>query len=250
MSGHNKWSTIKRKKGANDAKRGQIYTRLAKEITMASREGGGDANMNFRLRLALEKARANNMPKDSIERAINRGTGVGKDSETFEEITYEGYGPKGVAIMISCVTENRNRTIAELRHTLSRSGGNMADMGSVAWQFTRVAYFELDASKADFDKIFELAVEAGAEDVDSDDETITITAPSEAFKAISDMLRAANLEIQEADIRFQPNQEMELSPDETMQVMRCIEAIEDLDDVQNVYSNMSISDEVLASLED
>jgi YebC/PmpR family DNA-binding regulatory protein len=250
MSGHNKWSTIKRKKGATDAKRGQIFTRIAKEITMAARESGGDPNANFRLRLALEKARSNNMPKDSIERAINRGTGVGKDAETFEEITYEGIGPKGVAILISCVTENRNRTIADLRHALTRSGGNMADMGSVAWQFTRIAYFELDATKADFDKVFEMAVEAGAEDVDSDGETIDITAPSEAFKTITEKLRSAKLEILEADIRFRPNQEMELSPEDTMQVMRCIESIEDLDDVQNVYSNMSISDEVLASLEE
>ncbi|MBI9048239.1 MAG: YebC/PmpR family DNA-binding transcriptional regulator [Anaerolineaceae bacterium] len=250
MSGHNKWSTIKRKKGATDAKRGKVFTRLAKEITMAARESGGDPNMNFRLRLALDKARSNNMPKDSIDRAINRGIGVGKDAETFEEITYEGYAPKGVALMIECVTENRNRTIADLRHTLSHFGGNMADMGSVAWQFTRISFFELDANKADFDKVFEIAAEAGAEDVDSDGESIEIIAPVEHFKSISNALSDAKLEMEEAGIRFQPNQEMELTPEETMQVMRCIEGIEELDDVQNVFSNMSISDEVLSTLDE
>jgi len=249
MSGHNKWSTIKRKKGATDAKRGQIFTRLAKEITMAARDGGGDPNMNFRLRISLEKARASNMPKDSIERAINRGTGVGKDAEQFEEITYEGYGPKGIALLITCVTENRNRTIADLRHTLTKAGGNMADMGSVAWQFNRVCFFELNASKANFDAVFELAAEAGAEDVDSDGETISITAPVECFKGISDKLRAGKYEVQEAGMRYIPNQESELSAEDTLHVMRCIENLEDLDDVQNVYSNLSISDEVLASLD-
>jgi YebC/PmpR family DNA-binding regulatory protein len=249
MSGHNKWSTIKRKKGATDAKRGQIFTRLAKEITMAAREGGGDPNANFRLRLALEKARSNNMPKDSIDRAINRGTGVGKDTEQFEEIMYEGYGPKGIALIINCVTENRNRTISDLRHTLTKAGGNMADMGSVAWQFTRGAFFEIAAKNVDFDTVFELAVEVGAEDVESDGDSISISAPVEVFKELSEKLRAGNYTIQEAGMRYTPNQETELGVEDTMQVMRCIEALEDLDDVQNVYSNMSISDEVLASLE-
>jgi YebC/PmpR family DNA-binding regulatory protein len=250
MSGHNKWSTIKRKKGATDAKRGQLFTRFAKEITMAAREGGSDATMNFRLRIAVEKARASNMPKDSIERAIDRGTGVGKDAEVYEEITYEGYGPKGIALMIECVTENRNRTISELRHALSRSGGNIADIGSVAWQFTRISFFELDAKKADFDKVFELAAEAGAEDVDSDGETISIVAPVESFKSISEVLTKAGLTLLEAGVRYQPNQETELENNDTLQVLRCIESIEDLDDVQNVYSNMAISDEVLSSIDD
>ncbi len=249
MSGHNKWSTIKRKKGATDAKRGQIFTRLAKEITMAARESGGDPNANFRLRLALEKARSNNMPKDSIDRAINRGTGVGKDTEQYEEIMYEGYGPKGIALIINCVTENRNRTISDLRHTLAKAGGNMADMGSVAWQFTRGAFFEIDGKKVDFDAVFELAAEAGAEDVEADGDTISISAPVEVFKELSEKLRAAKYTIQEAGMRYTPNQETELSAEDTMKVMNCIEALEDLDDVQNVYSNMSISDEVLASLE-
>jgi YebC/PmpR family DNA-binding regulatory protein len=250
MSGHNKWSTIKRKKGATDAKRGQLFTRFAREITMAAREGGGDPNMNFRLRLAVEKARASNMPKDSIERAIDRGTGAGKDAEVYEEITYEGYGPKGIALMIECVTENRNRTIGEIRHALSRSGGNIADIGSVAWQFSRVSFFELDEAKADFDKVFEIALEAGAEDVNAEDGTIEIVAPVELFKALSEALSAAGLEMQEAGIRYQPNQETELDTGETLQVMRCIEALEDLDDVQNVYSNMAISEEALSSIDD
>jgi YebC/PmpR family DNA-binding regulatory protein len=143
MSGHSKWATIKRKKGAADAKRGQVFTRITREIVMAAREGGGDIDSNFRLRLAIEKGRAQNMPKENIERALKRGTGEAKEGEVFEEVSYEGYGPKGVAVIVQCVTENRNRTVAEIRHLLTRVGGNLGEAGSVAWQFKRVAYFSL-----------------------------------------------------------------------------------------------------------
>jgi YebC/PmpR family DNA-binding regulatory protein len=249
MSGHNKWSTIKRKKGAADAKRGQVFTRLAREIALAAREGGGDPDANFRLRLAVERSREQNMPKDSIERAIKRGTGDSKDGMTFEQIFYEGYAPHGIALMIECVTENRNRTVAELRHALSRSGGALGEAGSVAWQFTRQAYFSVPSEKADFEKVFELAVEGGANDVSQDEESIEITAPVESFKTLSDRLRLAGIQIEEAELRFIANQEIELDVDPTLSVMRAIEAVEDLDDIQNVFSNLRISEEAMASLE-
>jgi YebC/PmpR family DNA-binding regulatory protein len=249
MSGHSKWATIKRKKGAADAKRGQVFTRLTREIVMAAREGGGDVDSNFRLRLAIERARAQNMPKENIERGIRRGTGQDKDGVVFEQVYYEGYGPHGVAFMIECVTENRNRTVAEIRHILSRSGGNMGEAGSVGWQFTRQAYFSIPAKGIDFDTIFMLAAEGGAEDVTQEEDSFEINAPVDAFKSIVDQLRAANIHPEEAELRMVANQEMELSADETLQVMRCIETLEELDDVQNVYSNLHISDEVMASLE-
>lgn len=248
MSGHSKWATIKRKKGAADAKRGQVFTRLTREIVLSAREGGGDPESNFRLRLAVERARAQNMPKDNIERAIRRGTGADKEGGVLEEVFYEGYAPHAVALMIECVTENRNRTVAEIRHLLSRSGGNMGEAGSVGWQFTRQAYFAISSEKAKFDDVFELAVEGGANDVTEGDGIIEIFAPIEAFKSLSDKLRAAHIMPDEAELRMVANQEIELEPDQTMQVMRCIESIEDLDDVQNVYSNLHISDAVMASL--
>lgn len=249
MSGHSKWATIKRKKGATDAKRGQVFTRLTREIVMSAREGGGDIDSNFRLRLAVDRARSQNMPKDNIERAIKRGTGADKDGVVFEQVFYEGYGPHGVALMIECVTENRNRTIAEIRHILTRSGGNMGEAGSVGWQFNRQAYFAIPAEGILFDDVFMMAAEGGADDVTQDEDMIEIAAPADAFKTVSDQLRAANLHPEEAMLRMVANQEMDLSTEETMQVMRTIESLEELDDVQNVYSNMHISDELMAALE-
>jgi YebC/PmpR family DNA-binding regulatory protein len=249
MSGHSKWSTIKRKKGAADAKRGQVFTRLTREIVLAAREGGGDTDSNFRLRIAVEKARASNMPKDNIERAIKRGTGENKDGADFEEVTYEGYAPHGVALMISCVTDNRNRTVAEIRHILNRYNGSMGEGGSVAWQFDRVAYFSFPAQGKDTDKIFELAVEAGADDV-TFDEDIEIIGPVESFKQIADRLRLGKIQPDEAGLKMIPTNEIELSVDETLQVMRVIEALEDLDDVQDVFSNLHVSEEAVAQFEE
>ncbi|HEB64359.1 MAG TPA: YebC/PmpR family DNA-binding transcriptional regulator [Chloroflexi bacterium] len=249
MSGHSKWSTIKRKKGAQDAKRGQLFTRLAREITLAAREGGGDPETNFRLRLAVDRARSNNMPKDNIERAIKRGTGEDKSGGELEEVTYEGYAPHGVALMIAVVTDNRNRAVAEVRHVLNRYGGSLGENGSVAWQFNRTAYFSFPAEGKDPDAIFELAVEAGADDVNFDDETIEITGPVEAFKTIADALQAANIEADEAGLKYMPTNEMELNVEDTLQVMRVIEALEELDDVQEVYSNLSVTEEALARVE-
>lgn len=250
MSGHSKWATIKRKKGAADAKRGQVFTRLTREIVLAAREGGGDVDSNFRLRLAVDRARAQNMPKENIERAIKRGTGQDKDGTAFEQVTYEGYAPHAVALMIECVTENRNRTVAEIRHILTRSGGGMGEAGSVGWQFSRQSYFAVPADGVNFDDVFMLAAEGGAEDVTEEGDMIEITGPVESFKTIVDQLRAANIQPEEAQLRLAPNQEIELSLDETMQVMRCVDALEELDDVQNVYSNLHISDEIMSSLEE
>lgn len=249
MSGHSKWSTIKRKKGAADAKRGAVFTRLTREIVMAAREGGGDPNSNFRLRLAVDKARSENMPKDNIERAIRRGSGEDKDAAAFEQITYEGYAPHGVAVMIECVTDNRNRTVAELRHALTHAGGTMGELGSVAWQFDRVAYFSFPSSAMNYDKAFELGIEAGANDVNEDNGTIEIIGPVDTFKEIANRLHAASVQPDEAGLRMLPKQELELRVDQTVQVMKALEGIEELDDVQNVFSNLKVSEEAVAALE-
>ncbi|MFN2120781.1 MAG: YebC/PmpR family DNA-binding transcriptional regulator [Anaerolineales bacterium] len=249
MSGHSKWSTIKRKKGAADAKRGAVFTRLTREIVMAAREGGGDPDANFRLRLAVDKARSENMPKDNIERAIRRGTGEDKDAASFEEVMYEGYAPHGVALMIECVTDNRNRTVAELRHALTHAGGTMGELGSVAWQFDRAAYFSFPSDAMSYDKAFELGIEAGANDVNEDNGTIEVIGPVETFKDIADRLHAAEVQPDEAGLRMIPKQELELDLDQTVQVMKALETIEEIDDVQNVFSNLKMSEQALAALE-
>ncbi len=249
MSGHSKWSTIKRKKGAADAKRGAVFTRLTREIVMAARDGGGDPNGNFRLRLAVDKARSENMPKDNIERAVRRGTGEDKDAATFEEVTYEGYAGHGVALMIECVTDNRNRTVAELRHALTQAGGSMGELGSVAWQFERVAYFSFPSSAMSYDKAFELGIEAGANDVIDENDTIEIIGPVETFKDIADRLHAAEVQPDDAGLRMIPKQELELELEQTLHVMKSLETIEEIDDVQNVFSNLKMSEQALAALE-
>ena len=249
MSGHSHWATIKRKKGAADAKKGKIFTRIAREIVIAAREGGGDPDMNVRLGLAIDKAKAANMPKDSIERAIKRGTGDDKEGVNFEEMLYEGYAPNGVALMIECVTENRNRTVAELRHILSKAGGGLGDPGSVSWQFDRMTYFAIPSEGHNFDTIFELAVEAGADDVQQDNDLIEIYGAPSSFKIIADHLNQANIKPEESGIRFLPKQEVSLDTEKTLKVMKTIEDLEELDDVQNIYSNLDISEEAIQSLE-
>jgi YebC/PmpR family DNA-binding regulatory protein len=248
MSGHSKWSTIKRKKGVADAKRGAIFTRLAKEITIASRDGG-DPDTNFRLRLAVDKARAENMPKDNIERAIKKGSGEDKDGTIFEEVTFEGYGPHGSALMVTCVTDNRNRTVPDMRHAFSKSGGTMAEPGAVGWQFDRKSYFSFHSNELNFDKAFELGIEAGADDVIDGGEVIEIYGPVESFKTIADALHNAKVKPEEAGLRMVPKQEVELDVEATLKFMKMIEMIEDLDDVQDVFHNVKISDEALAALE-
>ncbi len=249
MSGHSKWSTIKRKKAANDAKRGALFTRLAREIALAAREGGGDSETNFALRLSIERAKTNNMPKGNIERAINRGTGKDKQGTKLEKIMYEGYAPHGVALMIEVVTDNRNRSVADIRHVLTRLGGNMADAGAVSWQFRRAAYFAFPTENYDQEEIFELAVEAGADDITLGDEDIEIIAPVEAFKEVNDELQRAGIRLDEAALRMLPNTVIQLPPDQAIKVMRLIEDLEDLTDVQQVFSNIDITEEAVSLLE-
>lgn len=248
MSGHSKWSTIKRKKGATDAKRGQAFTRLARAIAIAASEGGGSVDTNFALRVAVEKAKAESMPAANIERAIARGTGEGKDASALEQVTYEGFAPHGVAVMIECVTDNRNRTVSDVRHAISHQGGTLGESGSVSWQFKRVAFFAFAAGSRTEDQIFELAIEAGADDVWYEDGQVEITGPVEAFKRIGDALKKAGITVDDAGLRMQPTQEIELEPDASMQVMRTIEALEELDDVQAVAYNLKISDAALEKI--
>lgn len=248
MSGHSKWSTIKRKKAVTDARRGQAFTRLAREISIAAREGGGSPDTNFALRIAMDKARTENMPNENIERAIKRGTGEDKDSAAIEQVAYEGFGPHGISLMIECVTDNRNRTVSDLRHALSRHGGRLGESGSVAWQFDKVAYFAFHAGSHSEDEIFELAVNAGAEDVWYENGQAEITGPVESFKHIGDALKKADIKVDDAGLRMQAKQEIELSPEESLQVMRLIEALEEMDDVQNIAYNLKISDAALAQI--
>jgi len=249
MSGHSHWATIKRKKGAADAKRGAAFTRLAREIVMAARQGGGDADSNFRLVLAIEKARAGNMPKENIERAIKRGTGEAKEGNVFEELTLEGYGPHGSAIMVDCVTDNRNRTISELRHAFSKAGGNMAEAGAVGWQFDRKSYFSFPSSQMAYDKAFDLGVVAGADDVIDAGESIEIIGPADAFKTLSDALHQVHVTPEESGLRMIAKQELEIDTEGTLSVLRLIDVLEELDDVQEVFHNVKLTEEALAALE-
>jgi YebC/PmpR family DNA-binding regulatory protein len=246
MSGHSKWSTIKHKKAATDAKRGKLFTRLAKEITIAAREGGGDPDMNNSLALAIAKAKAQNMPKDNIERAVKRGTGEIEGGELYE-VMYEVYGPHGIAILIEVVTDNRNRAIAEVRHVVSKFGGNMADAGSVAWQFTRKGYIGITAA-VDEDELFMVAVDAGADDIQFGEVT-EIFVEVDDFRTVRQAVSEAGINVDEANLIYDPNNPIELSQQDALQVMNLIEKIEDLDDVQNVYSTLDITDEAIAAME-
>lgn len=248
MSGHSKWSTIKRKKGAEDAKRGKIFTRIARDITIAAREGGGDENANAKLKLAIGKAKAANMPKDNIERAISRGTG-GLDGDDMVEITYEGYGPDGVAFIIDVLTDNKNRALAEVKHAFNRSGGSLASAGSVTWQFEQKGYITLSATNVDFDEVFMVAAEAGADDVESEDGIIAVHTPRELFGAVEQALSDQGYEIDDAELRWQPTNETELAVEKAMQNMRLLERLEELDDVQSVSSNLMITTELADAFE-
>jgi YebC/PmpR family DNA-binding regulatory protein len=245
MSGHSKWSTIKHKKAAVDKKRGKIFTRLANEITIAAREGGGDLSFNNRLALAVEKAKGANMPKENIERAIKRGTGELEGSELLE-MMYEVYGPNGIGILVETVTDNKNRAVADLRHVVNKNGGNMADSGSVAWQFTRKGYIAI-SDVADEDELFMVAAEAGADDVQFG-EVAEIYVDLENFSAVRDALQGAGMHIEEATVVYDPNAPIELERQAAVQVMNFIEKIEDLDDVQNVYSTLDITDDALEAM--
>jgi len=247
MSGHSKWATIKRQKGANDARRGQLFTKLAREISLAARDGG-DPNFNFKLRLIVDKARASNMPKENIERAIKRGSGTGDDGAVLEEVTYEGYGPHGVAILMQVVTDNRNRTVSEIRRALTRGGGNLGESGSVGWLFDSKGLIGLTGDRMNQDKVFELALEAGAEDVQFGEETAEIyTLPSD-LQAVRQAFQDARYHVEDAEVTMLPKTYIALAPADTLQVMNLIETLEELDDVSKVYANLEISDEALAQM--
>lgn len=249
MSGHSKWSTIKRKKGAEDAKRGKVFTRLAREIMMAARQGGADPESNSSLRLAIDKAKDNNMPKDNIERAIQRGAGTGDDAVQMEEIVYEGYGPHGVAIVLDVVTDNKNRTLADIKYVLNRTGGNLATSGAVTWQFNQKGYIEIDRQGADFEEVFLIAAEAGADDVQEEDDSLVVYTPREDLGAVVRTLREGGYKVNEAELIWMPVNEVELDTHQAMQVMSMIEKLEDLDDVQSVASNLRLTDELAAAFE-
>jgi len=251
MSGHSHWQTIRRKKEANDSKRGAVFTKVAREIVIAVREGGGgDPDINIRLRMVLDKARSLGMPRDNIDRAIRRGTGEDKDAAEITEITYEGYGPNGVAIMVDVVTDNRNRAIAAVRHALSRAGGSIASPGAVAWQFDRKGAIHIPAD-VDFDTLFEAAVEAGAEDVvqgEDEDDHIVYTDPTDLHE-VSTRLKKMNVAVNEANLVHIPQNEMELDEKSAVQVLKLISNLEELDDVSQVFSNLEMSDEVMLAFE-
>jgi YebC/PmpR family DNA-binding regulatory protein len=247
MSGHSKWSTIKRKKGAEDARRGKIFTRVAREITLAAREGGGDPGTNPALRLAIDKARAANMPKDNIERAIKRGTGELEGGQ-LEEVYYEGYAPHGVALLVKCLTDNRNRTLSEVRRVFNRSGGNLSEAGAVAWMFDTKGYLTVARDDRDPDDIFMMAIDAGAEDIQVSDDFVEIYTLSTDLHAVREGLIESGLTVEDAELSQVPKTVMTLGEKETLQIMNMIENLEELDDVQQVYSNLEISEAILATV--
>jgi YebC/PmpR family DNA-binding regulatory protein len=249
LSGHSKWATIKRKKASADAKRGQAFTRLAKEITIAAREGP-DPDANFRLRLAVDKARAENMPKENIERAIRRGAGLDKDAAALEEVMYEGYGPHGIAFLVQVVTDNRNRSLADIRRAFNRAGGSLGAAGSVAWQFEQKSYFTLDSGTMDTDKLFDIAVESGADDVVFSDELVEIYANPGDFQIIRESMQLRGIKIDTAELTMVPKTTVRLDEKPAFQNMGLISSLEELDDVQDVYSNLDISDELMAKYEE
>ena len=247
MAGHSKWANIQHRKGAQDKKRGKLFTKLIREITIAARVGGPDANANPRLRLAIDKAKGQSMPKDNIERAVKRGAGE-LDGVDYVEIRYEGYGPGGTAVMVDCLTDNRNRTVAEVRHAFSKFGGNLGADGSVNYLFNNVGQLLFPAG-SDEDAVMEAAIEAGAEDViiDNDHSIEILTEPAD-FESVRDGMIAAGLEPEDAQLTMRASTSAELGAKEAASMIKMLEVLEDLDDVQEVYSNADISDDVLAEL--
>ena len=248
MSGHSKWSTIKRKKGKEDEKRGKIFTKLIKEISVAARTGGGDPEANPRLRSAVDAAKGANMPKDNIERAIKKGTGE-LPGVNYEESIYEAYGPGGVALYIEVLTDNKNRTVGEIRHILSKHGGSMAEAGSVAWMFSQKGQIFIDAEHYDEEAVFLAASELGAEDITSEEDLHMVTAAVEKFTALKDGLAAEGIEIKDSELVMVPSTTIKLDEKLAEKVLKLLEVIEDNDDIQRVNSNFDIDEEVLRKLE-
>jgi YebC/PmpR family DNA-binding regulatory protein len=245
VAGHNKWSKIKRKKGVNDQKRGALFTKLIREITVAAREGGGSVDFNARLRLAVDTAKAASMPADNIDRAIKKGTGE-LAGVSYEEVTYEGYGPGGVALFIECLTDNTNRTVADVRHALTKADGSLGTDGSVAWQFERKGQVVVDASRYSEEAVFEAAIDAGAEDVTGDGEEFVVTADPTGFAAVQDGLRAAGVEVSSAELTRLPKNEVTVAGRDAEKLLKLLDMLDDLDDVQKVHTNADIDEAVLA----
>jgi YebC/PmpR family DNA-binding regulatory protein len=247
MAGHSKWANIKHRKAAQDAKRGKLFTKLIREITVAAKEGGGDAESNPRLRTAIDKALAANMTRDTVERAIKRGCGA-QDAENYEALTYEGYGQSGVAVLVECLTDNRNRTVSEVRHAFSKTGGNLGTDGSVAYLFNRRGVIGFEAG-ADEERILEVALEAGAQDVSNNpDGSIDVWTALEDFHKVADAFKRAGLAFASAELTMQAATEVTLEQEEAEKILKLVDMLEDLDDVQNVYTNADFSEEVMANL--
>lgn len=248
MSGHSKWSTIKRKKGANDAKRGKIFTKLIKEITIAARMGGGDIDGNPRLRSAVTAAKGENMPKDNIDRAIKKGTGD-LGGAIYEEILYEGYGPGGVAVLVETMTDNKNRTVADIRHFFAKSGGNLGESGCVAWMFDKKGTLSVDKEGMAEDELMDLALEAGAEDVMEEEDNFQIITAPESFNDVVDRLEKGKINFSEASLSMVPKNSIEVTEEKTARsLLRLLENLEDHDDVQKVHANFDIADELMEQL--
>jgi len=248
MAGHSKWANIQHRKGAQDKKRGKLFTKLIREITIAARIGGGDINANPRLRLAVDKAKSQSMPKDNIDRAVKRGSGD-MDGADYQEIRYEGYGPGGTAVMVDCMTDNRNRTVADVRHAFTKFGGNLGADGSVNYLFNHVGLLSY-ATGSDEDAIMEAAIEAGAEDVlVDDDKSIEVLTDPNEFEAVRDRMRGAGLDPQDAELTMRATTSAALELQAASSMIKLLEMLEDLDDVQNVYSNADIADEILTQIE-
>ena len=245
MAGHNKWSQIKRKKAVNDQKRGKIFSKLIREISVAAREGGGDPDYNPRLRLAVDTAKAENMPLDNIERAIKRGTGE-LEGVDYQDVTYEGYGPNGVALFITATTDNLKRTVAEVRHTLEKNGGNLGTDGSVAWQFDRKGQIFVDASRYHEEAVLEAALEAGAEDMTREEEEFVVHTDVSSFHQVQNGLKEGGVEFSHAELAMIPKIEMDVGGAEAEALLKLLDALDDHDDVQKVYSNANIDEKVMA----
>ena len=246
MSGHSKWHSIKHKKGATDAKRGKLFTKFIKEITVAARTGGGDPDANARLRKAILDAKAGNMPNDTIDRAVRRGTGA-EEGVTYDEITYEGYGPGGVAMLIEAMTDNRNRTVAEIRHIFSKNGGNLGESGSVGWLFEKKGYIVVDKAAKPEEELFDIAIEAGADDLRDDEDNFEIITTPEKFEGVQSAIKSAGIEPQLAEVSMVPQTYVKLEGGSAQTMLRLMEAMEDHDDVQKVYANFDIDEADMAA---
>jgi YebC/PmpR family DNA-binding regulatory protein len=249
LSGHSKWSSIKHKKGAADAKRGQLFSKLARGIMVAAKEGGGDPTNNLALQNAIEKARSYSMPKDNIDRAIAKGSGAGADSEAFESIVYEGYGPEGVAVIVEALTDNRNRTASDVRHTFAKNGGNLGGSGAVAWQFERRGVVVVTADGVDEEELLLAAADGGADDIERDGDVFQVTSAPESLATVRTAVEAAGFTVESAELQMVPKTTVAVEDEVTArQVMRLIDALEENDDVQDVYANFDIPERVLEAV--